>query len=101
MNIAMLCKRLEGMIIRQTVTEDIFTLQTAVEQLAASRAELRKLIIAAKEAREVAAIFFRALDYDQIDCVLGEIAQAGIAPAFGTRLQDAIAAAEAVGGEGK
>ena len=72
------------------------------QQFVASREELRKLIIAAKESREVAAIFFRQLNCDQIDCVLEEIAQAEIAPAFGTRLQDAIAVAEAAaGGKGK
>ena len=60
---------------------------------------IRGLIPAAKEAREVAAAFFRVLTPNQIDMVLAELSTLGIKPAFGTRLQDAIKAAEAAGGE--
>ena len=51
------------------------------------------LIEAAKEAREVAAAVFRVLNPNQIDAVLADLKRLGIAPAFGTRLQDAIAEA--------
>jgi hypothetical protein len=55
---------------------------------------LRELIPVAKEAREVAACFYRLLNCDQIDLALTELDRMGIKPDFGTRLQKAISAAE-------
>lgn len=73
-----------------------------IAALRAMRAEierLRALIPVAKEARKVAACFSRVLNSEQIDTALDELAEMGIRPAFGTRLEEAIEAAEAGEGE--